>query len=57
MCGKAVEPDEAQVDHKRPYSCFKRPEDADAPENLWTLCIPCHKEKTELDRRRESRMR
>lgn len=49
-CGKLVRPDEAQVDHKRPYSCFKRREDADAAANLRTLCIPCHKEKTELDR-------
>lgn len=49
-CGKLVRPDEAQVDHKRPYSCFKRCEDADAAANLWTLCIPCHKEKTESDR-------
>ena len=50
ICGKAVHPDEAHVDHKRPYICFKRPEDADAPENLWTLCIPCHRVKTESDR-------
>lgn len=48
-CAKLVRPDEAQVDHKRPYSCFKRAEDADAAANLWTLCILCHKEKTESD--------
>jgi group II intron reverse transcriptase/maturase len=49
-CGKAVRPAEAEVDHKRPYSCFKRHEDADAAANLWTLCVPCHAEKTESDR-------
>jgi hypothetical protein len=49
-CGAAVRPDEAEVDHKRLYTCFKRPEDADAPANLWTLCIPCHRVKTESDR-------
>jgi RNA-directed DNA polymerase len=49
-CGRQVEPDEAQVDHKQPYASFKRPEDADAPENLWTLCIPCHRRKSESDR-------
>jgi group II intron reverse transcriptase/maturase len=50
VCGRAVASDEAQVDHKRPYASFKRQEDADAPDNLWTLCIPCHRVKTESDR-------
>jgi len=49
-CGAAVNSDEAEVDHKRPYSCYKRAEDADAAANLWTLCIPCHRAKTESDR-------
>lgn len=50
MCGKQVEAAEAQVDHKRRYSCFKRHENANCPENLWTLCSECHRIKTESDR-------
>jgi RNA-directed DNA polymerase len=57
ICKEAVESATAQVDHIRPVSCFKRPVDANRLGNLWTLCIRCHKEKTELDRQRESRVR
>jgi RNA-directed DNA polymerase len=57
MCKEVVTPSTAQIDHIRPVCCFKRPVDANRLENLWTLCIPCHKRKTELDRQRESRMR
>jgi RNA-directed DNA polymerase len=57
MCGNEVSPSEAHVDHKRPMRRFKKPVDANTLENLQTQCIPCHKIKTELDRRRESRMR
>lgn len=56
MCDKAVEADEARVDHIRPVRRFKRPVDANSQENLWTLCIKCHDEKTESDRQMESRM-
>ena len=55
-CGKPVTAETAQVDHIRPYRAFKRPVDANRPENLWTLCIECHRKKTEIDRRRESRV-
>jgi group II intron reverse transcriptase/maturase len=57
MCKKAVDPTTSQVDHRRPYSRFKRPVDANRPENLWTLCIDCHRLRTELQQQTESRMR
>jgi RNA-directed DNA polymerase len=57
LCKKAVTPETCEADHIRPYSSFKRPVDANRPENLWTLCIDCHKMKTEFDRQRESRVR
>jgi RNA-directed DNA polymerase len=55
-CGESVTNATCQVDHKRPRSRFKRPEDADCLDNLWTLCIPCHERKTETDRQTESRV-
>jgi group II intron reverse transcriptase/maturase len=57
ICKEAVTHDTAQVDHIRPVRCFKRPVDANRLGNLWTLCIRCHKEKTEKDRQTESRVR
>jgi 5-methylcytosine-specific restriction endonuclease McrA len=57
ICKRAVAPDTCEVDHLRPYSCFKRPVDANRPENLWALCIDCHRRKTENERRMESRVR
>ena len=57
MCEKEVSNHTAQVDHIKPVRRFKRPVDANRLENLWTLCIGCHKEKTETDRQMESRMR
>jgi len=56
VCGKAVTDETAQVDHYLPYSHYKRPVDANKMKNLHTLCIECHKRKTELDRQMESRM-
>jgi 5-methylcytosine-specific restriction endonuclease McrA len=56
MCKDVFPASQLEVDHIRPYRCFKRPVDANRPDNLWTLCIPCHTKKTELDRQRESRM-
>lgn len=56
-CGAKVSELEAQVDHIKPRRRFKRPENADKPENLWTLCYPCHEVKTKLDRQGESRVR
>jgi group II intron reverse transcriptase/maturase len=49
-------PATCEVDHILRYSCYKRPVDANKLKNLRTLCIACHKRKTELDRQRESRM-
>jgi hypothetical protein len=57
LCHQLVTSATAQVDHIRPVSSFRRPVDSNRLENLWTLCVPCHEEKTELDRQRESRMR
>jgi group II intron reverse transcriptase/maturase len=56
VCKEAVTKETAQVDHVRPVCTFKRPVDANRLENLWTLCVPCHKRKTEMDRQRESRV-
>jgi 5-methylcytosine-specific restriction endonuclease McrA len=54
MCDRPVMTHEAQVDHIRPVRRFKRPVDANQPDNLWTLCIECHSEKTKSDRQMES---
>jgi 5-methylcytosine-specific restriction endonuclease McrA len=56
LCQGSVTEATARVDHLRPVRAFKRPVDANRLENLQTLCIPCHKQKTEQDRQRESRM-
>jgi group II intron reverse transcriptase/maturase len=56
ICKEPVTPDTCQVDHILPYRRYKRPVDANRLNNLWTLCIPCHKRKTESDRQAESRM-
>lgn len=56
-CETQVTPETAQVDHIRPVRRFKRPTDANVSENLQTLCIPCHRKKTEADRRMESPVR
>lgn len=57
ICETPVAEGTAEVDHLKPVQRFKRPVDANAPDNLWTLCKECHKWKTESDRRMESRMR
>jgi RNA-directed DNA polymerase len=57
LCDKPVSAETAEVDHIKRVSRFKRPVDANRPENLWTLCIGCHREKTKLERQMESRMR
>jgi RNA-directed DNA polymerase len=56
LCGEPGDTSTLVVDHLRPVRFFKRPVDANVLGNLWTLCIACHQEKTELDRQRESRM-
>jgi 5-methylcytosine-specific restriction endonuclease McrA len=57
ICKEGVTYGTAQVDHILPVKCFRRPVDANRLGNLWTLCNRCHKEKTEKDRQRESRVR
>lgn len=57
LCKSPVTPETCQVDHIIRYSRFKRPVDANRLGNLWTLCIPCHRSKTESEQRMESRMR
>jgi RNA-directed DNA polymerase len=57
LCGAKVTASTAQVDHIRPIRRFKRPIDANVDWNLWTLCLPCHEEKTKYDRQAESRVR
>jgi 5-methylcytosine-specific restriction endonuclease McrA len=56
-CGEPVTPSRAKIDHIRPVRRFKRPVDANTFDNLWTLCQPCHRRKTESDRHVESRVR
>jgi RNA-directed DNA polymerase len=56
MCDKAVSVETSHADHIKPVRRFKRPVDANRLENIWTLCINCHNEKTEIDRQMESRM-
>jgi 5-methylcytosine-specific restriction endonuclease McrA len=55
-CGKSVTSQTCHVDHKRPVRRFRLPINANHPDNLWTLCIDCHRTKTETDRLAESRM-
>jgi RNA-directed DNA polymerase len=57
VCKKAVTSETAEVDHVRPYACFKRPVDANRLENLMTLCIDCHGRRHEMLREMESRRR
>ena len=57
LCEAEVTANTAEVDHIRPVRRFKRPIDANTPENLWTLCRNCHQEKTKADRQAESRVR
>jgi len=57
LCKKPVTPETCEVDHIIRYSRHKRPVDANRLENIWTLCIDCHRSKTELEQQRESRVR
>jgi RNA-directed DNA polymerase len=57
LCGAIVNDHTAEIDHIRPVRRFKRPIDANTEDNLWTLCINCHQEKTKYDRQAESRVR
>jgi len=57
LCKTVCTPETCQVDHIIRYSHYKKPVDANFLGNLWTLCITCHKRKTEYEQRMESRMR
>jgi group II intron reverse transcriptase/maturase len=57
LCKAPVTNATANVDHIKPVRRFKRPVDANTLDNLWTLCLQCHTQKTESDRQMESRMR
>jgi RNA-directed DNA polymerase len=56
LCKAPVTPETCEVDHIVRYSRFRRPVDANRLGNLWTLCIACHRTKTESERQTESRM-
>lgn len=56
LCKAPVTPETCEVDHIIRYSRYKRPVDANRLGNLWTLCIACHRQKTESERQMESRM-
>jgi len=54
-CGRTgLRLETAEIDHRRPVRRFKLAVHANQPDNLWTLCVPCHKAKTKVDRRGES---
>jgi len=48
-CDNSVTWNTAQLDHIKPVRKFKKPVDANVEENLQTLCIECHKNKTQKD--------
>ena len=54
ICKQPVTPATCEVDHILPVRMFRRPVDANKLKNAWTLCIPCHKDKTASDLQRES---
>jgi hypothetical protein len=56
LCKSPVTPETCEVDHIIPYHRYKRPVDANRLRNLWTLCITCHRIKTESEQQMESRM-
>jgi RNA-directed DNA polymerase len=57
ICGVKVTDQTAEIDHIRPVRRFKRPIDANSPDNLWTVCKSCHVKKTKSDQQVESRVR
>jgi group II intron reverse transcriptase/maturase len=56
-CGTSVTEATAEIDHIKPVRKFKLPVNANVPNNLQTLCKPCHRGKTKMDRQAESRVR
>lgn len=57
MCGKGLTPTTYEMDHIKPFRRFKIPVEANTLENLWVLCLDCHRAKSDAERRMESRMR
>jgi RNA-directed DNA polymerase len=58
LCKQSVEERTCHIHHLREPRFFKRPVEANTEGNCVILCIPCHKEHTELRRQQlESRMR
>ncbi|MCE9533402.1 MAG: HNH endonuclease, partial [Planctomycetes bacterium] len=57
-CGTQVNRDTVCLDHVKPVKRFSRPEDASVLDNLQTLCIPCHTQKSieEIDEQMKCRM-
>jgi hypothetical protein len=45
MCGKQITPTTSVLDHVRGFASFKKPVNANVPNNLWTLCLDCHANK------------
>jgi group II intron reverse transcriptase/maturase len=43
VCGRDVRDSTAPVHHIRPRDSYNNPREADTPENLKTLCVPCHR--------------
>ena len=48
-CGCRVNGKTGEIDHIRPLMRFKTSRDASMLNNLQTLCIPCHKQKTQSE--------
>ncbi|CBH22807.1 Conserved hypothetical protein containing reverse transcriptase (RNA-dependent DNA polymerase) domain (plasmid) [Salinibacter ruber M8] len=42
-CGRDVQDSTAPVHHIRPHDSYNDPKEAGRPENLRTLCVPCHR--------------
>ena len=55
-CTEQVNLATSHLDHIRPVRRFRRPVEANRLDNLQTLCLPCHRIKTEADQLRESRV-
>ncbi len=55
-CGRAVTDRSSQADHIRRVKRFVNPRHAHTLDNVQTLCIPCHADKTKSERQMESRV-
>jgi RNA-directed DNA polymerase len=55
--GKPLHPSEVEMDHIIPRAKFQNPREADYTNNVQPACTPCHRAKTQTDRKVLSRMR